>query len=115
MAGNPAPIAAMPPPVDPQVLRGQLAASSRQLAAVLDPSWQRYLALPAEVYAGDRLPPAEALRASLDRFATVVTDPRYQTLAQRPEFRVTWSLLRQYSVIVPTPVPQPLLLPPPPR
>jgi lipid-binding SYLF domain-containing protein len=115
MAGNPAPIAAMPPPVDPQVLRGQLAASSRQLAAVLDPSWQRYLALPAEVYAGDRLPPAEALRASLDRFATVATDPRYQTLAQRPEFRVTWSLLRQYSVIVPTPVPQPLLLPPPPR
>jgi lipid-binding SYLF domain-containing protein len=120
IAGNPAPakpapMVAMPPTVDPQVLRGQVAASSRQLAAVLDASWQRYLALPAEVYVGDRLPSAAALRASLDRFATVATDPRYQTLAQRSEFRTTWSLLRQYYATVLPPVSQPLSLPPPPR
>jgi lipid-binding SYLF domain-containing protein len=117
--GNPPPAipvpAVIPPPVGAPDLRGQLAASSRQLAAVLDASWQRYLALPAEVYAGDRPPSAESLRDSLERFSTVAADPRYQTLAQRPEFRTTWSLLRQYSATVPPPPAQPLSLPPPPR
>jgi lipid-binding SYLF domain-containing protein len=106
---NPAPVA-----VDPQVLRGQLATSSRQLAGVLAPAWQTYLALPAEVYTGNGTPSADALRLSLDRFANVAADARYQTLAQRPEFRSTWSLLRQYSATVSPPASQPLSLPPPP-
>jgi SH3 domain-containing YSC84-like protein 1 len=112
---NPTLLAATPAPVDPQALRGQLSASSRQLAAVLDASWQTYLALPAEVYAADRLPSAEALRLSLDRFANVAASPRYQALAQRPEFRTTWSLLRQYSDTVSTTASRALALPPPPR
>ena len=107
--------ATMPVPVDPQVLRGQLATSSRQLAAIVDASWRRYLALPPEVYSGDRAPRAEALRLSLDRFTMVATDSRYQALAQRPEFRSTSSLLRQYSVTVFPPASQPLSLPPPPK
>ena len=112
---NPSAVAAAPAPVDPRVLRAQLAASSKQLASVLDASWQKYLALPAEVYAGDRLPAAEALRPALDRFAAVAADARYQTLAQRPEFRTTWSLLRQYAAAAQPAAAQPLLLPPPPR
>lgn len=120
-AANPAPanatpaaVAAAPAAVDPQVLRGQLATSSRQLAGVLAPAWQTYMALPAEVYSGNGTPSADALRVSLDRFANVAADARYQTLAQRPEFRSTWSLLRQYSATVSPPASQPLSLPPPP-
>jgi SH3 domain-containing YSC84-like protein 1 len=109
------PGATTPVPVDPQVLRGQLAASSRQLAAILDVSWRTHLALPAEVYSGDRVPSAGALRLSLDRFASVAADSRYQALAQRPEFRSTFSLLRQYSATVAAPASQPLSLPPPPK
>lgn len=112
---NQTPATAVPVPVDPKVLRGQLAASSRQLATVLDASWQKYLALPPEVYAGERLPSAAALRLSLDHFSAVAADARYQTLAQRPEFRATWSLLRQYIATVQPATNQPLLLPPPPR
>ncbi len=118
--GNPTPASQTPAaatsaPVDPQALRGQLAASSRQLATVLDASWQKYLALPAEVYAGDRLPSAAALQLSLARYTAVAADARYQTLAQRPEFRATWSLLSQYSATVQSVTAQPLSLPPPPR
>jgi SH3 domain-containing YSC84-like protein 1 len=108
--------AATPAQVNPQVLRGQLAASSRQLAAVLDASWQTYLALPAEIYSGDRPPSAEALHVSLNRFTTVAAESRYQNLAQRAEFRTTWSLLRQYySATVLPGAAQPLSIPPPPR
>ncbi|MGO9114966.1 MAG: lipid-binding SYLF domain-containing protein [Thermoguttaceae bacterium] len=118
--GNPTPanqtaLTATSAPVDPQVLRGQLAASSRQLATVLDASWQKYLALPTEVYAGDHLPSPEALRLSLDHFTAVATDAHYRTLAQRPEFRNTWSLLSQYSATIQSATAQPLSLPPPPR
>jgi SH3 domain-containing YSC84-like protein 1 len=108
-------VATVPIPVDPQALRGQLSASSRQLAAILDASWRTYLALPAEVYSGDRAASVEALRPSLDRFAAVAADSRYQALARRPEFRSTFSLLRQYAATVSAPALQPLPLPPPPR
>ncbi|MGA7697969.1 MAG: lipid-binding SYLF domain-containing protein [Thermoguttaceae bacterium] len=107
--------ATMPVAVDPQILRGQLAASSRQLAAIVDASWRTYLALPAEVYSGDRAPSAEKLRQSLDRFATVAGDSRYRALTERPEFRSTASLLRQYSAIVSAPASPSLPLPPPPK
>ncbi|MFZ1933522.1 MAG: lipid-binding SYLF domain-containing protein [Thermoguttaceae bacterium] len=111
----PAPAVTTPVAVDPQVLRGQLDASSRQLAAILDASWRTYLALPAEVYSGDRAPSAEALRHSLNHFATIAADSRYQALAERSEFRSTLSLLRQYSATVSPPVSQSLSLPPPPK
>jgi SH3 domain-containing YSC84-like protein 1 len=114
-AANQTPVTATPAPADPHVLRGQLAASSRQLATVLDRSWQTYLALPAEVYGGDRLPSAAALQLSLARFTAVAADARYQTLAQRPEFRTTLSLLRQYFATVQSATAQPLVLPPPPH
>jgi SH3 domain-containing YSC84-like protein 1 len=98
----------------PEAIRRQLAGSSQQLAAIMDPAWRTFLALPAEVYAGDRPPSAEALRLSLDHFTTAATDPRYQALAQRTEFQATWSLLRQYSAAA-SPTARPLSLPPPPQ
>jgi lipid-binding SYLF domain-containing protein len=102
-------------PADPTAIRTQLAASSQRLSAALDPSWRAYLALPAEVYSGDRWASAESLRVSLDRYATVAADPRFRNLAQHAEFRNTWSLLKQYSAAAPQPPSQPLVLPPPPR
>jgi SH3 domain-containing YSC84-like protein 1 len=114
--GAPAPAAGQPVAADPRALRDRLAASWRELATVLDSSWQTYLALPAEVYSGDRLPSAESLRPVLDRFATVAADSRYQALTQQPKFQATWSLLRQYcDTVSHTAAAQPLPLPPPPR
>lgn len=112
---EPVPVQGKPVPVDPQALRRRLADSSQRLAAILDASWQTFLALPAEVYSGDRPPSAEALRLSQEHFDTVVADPRYQSLAQRKEFRTTWSLLRQYSDAAQPATTQPLSLPPPPN
>ena len=115
-AAAPAAVSVAPAvPADPQSIRTQLIASSRQLSALLDPLWRTYLALPAEVYSGDRWPSAESLRVSLDHFERAASDPRFPALAQHPEFRTTLSLLRQYSAIVPQPASQPLVLPPPPR
>jgi lipid-binding SYLF domain-containing protein len=110
-----APVAMNPAPIDPQNLRRQLAGSSQQLAALVDAPWRTFLALPAEVYAGDRPPTAAALRLSLDRFAGVAADPRYRSLTQRAEFQTTWSLLRQYSATFPPATTPPLSLPPPPK
>jgi len=114
-AGVPAPTAASPTPAETQSLRHQLAGASHQLAGIVDAPWRAYLALPVEVYAGDRPPSAEALRLSLDRFNTVAADARYQALTQRAEFQTTWSLLRQYSATVTPTTAQPLSLPPPPQ
>jgi len=112
---SPAPAIANLAPADPQAIRRQLAGSSQQLAAIVDGPWRTFLALPAEVYSGDRPPSAKALGVALDRFTSVAADPRYQSLTQRPEFQSTWSLLRQYTATVPPASTQPLALPPPPK
>jgi SH3 domain-containing YSC84-like protein 1 len=111
----PPPPAATPAAVDRPTLRRQLANSSQQLAAILDADWRTYLALPAEIYVGDREPAAAAVRRPLDRFSAVAAEPRYQSLTQRPEFQATLSLLRQYAAAVPPPSQPPLSLPAPPR
>jgi lipid-binding SYLF domain-containing protein len=110
-------VAALPAaaPNDPQTVRKQLVASSQQLSAALDPSWRAYLALPAEVYSGDRWPSPESLKVSLDHFALAASDQRFQNLARHPDFRSTWSLLKQYAAVAPQPASQPIVLPPPPR
>ncbi len=114
---NPAPAIAnlAPVPADRQALCRQLAASSQQLAAIVDASWRAYLALPAELYSGDRPPAVQAVRVSLDRFASVAADPRYRSLSQRPEFQTTWCLLRQYAAMPQAKGTPPLSLPPPPK
>jgi SH3 domain-containing YSC84-like protein 1 len=116
----PSPVSPAPPvaklgPADPQALRRDLAGSWRQLAAIVDAPWRTFLALPAEIYSGDRPPSAKAIRLSLDRFTSVAADPRYQSLTQRGEFQTTLSLLRQYAATIPPESPPPLSLPPPPK
>ena len=49
---------------DLQALRQQLAAASLRLHTILDANWRSYLAMPAEVYAGDR--PASIRKPSAD-------------------------------------------------
>ncbi|MHB8864951.1 MAG: lipid-binding SYLF domain-containing protein [Pirellulaceae bacterium] len=93
-------------------LQRELADSSRWLAAILDESWRQYLALPAEVYRTDHLPPADALRQSLGRFDRVAANPQYQLLTQKPEFQRTHALLKKLSTNR-APVSL-LMLPPPP-
>jgi lipid-binding SYLF domain-containing protein len=103
---------ANPPAADP---RQQLADASLRLYAVVDDSWKAYLALPAEIYAGDRQPSAEAISRTLARFDTVTQDARYRLLAQTVEFRTTHDLLRQYLAVASRPNSPALALPGPPR
>jgi hypothetical protein len=111
-----APMAPLPPGTrgaDAQNVRRQLADSSVRLASLLDDNWKRYLALPAEIYSGDRPPPAELVNQSLARFNAVAANPQYQTLWQRPEFQETMSLLKRYAASQNGSASLPL--PPPPR
>lgn len=94
-------------------LRNDLARIAPELYRVLDPRWQAYLALPAQVFDGRGHPPAESLQRSLAHFETVRKDPRYRQLAERPEFHSTYGLLRHY-VGARSENKQPLELPPPP-
>jgi SH3 domain-containing YSC84-like protein 1 len=98
---------------DEQALRTRLADSARRLNAILDESWKRYLALPAELSTSDRRPSAEAVNSTLARFAAVTNNATYRNLAQRPEFQETHDLLKRLAA---RPAPRPTLaLPPPPR
>jgi len=107
--------ASNPTGADLQAIRGQLAAASGKLTAIVDPSWQRYLALPQEVFAGDRQPSAQSISTAVDRFNTVATDAKYRTLAQRPEFQETFSLLKAFRDLQAATGTSTLPLPPPPR
>jgi SH3 domain-containing YSC84-like protein 1 len=99
--------------VDAQIVRRQLAESSQRLSAQLDNGWNAYLALPAEVFGGERPPTIEALNLSLARFNTVASDPKYKTLAQNPDFQNTHGLLKKYAGLQTASRTMPL--PPPPR
>ncbi len=98
-----------------EVLRRQVAASAAQLFSLVDDTWKRYLALPAELYGGKNAPSAEAIGDALSRFETVATDPQYRLLTQRPEFQATWGALRQYQAALASEQQSTLPLPPPPK
>jgi len=99
--------------VDAQTIRRQLAESSQRLSAQLDDGWKAYLALPAEVFGGERPPTFEALNQSLSRFNMVAANPQYRTLSQNPDFQNTHGLLKKYATLQTAPRIMPL--PPPPR
>jgi lipid-binding SYLF domain-containing protein len=94
-------------------LRDQLAKVAPALYEMLDPQWGAYLALPGEVFTGKGHPTPEMLNRCLAHFDAVVTDPRYRTLAQRPEFQSTYGLLKHY-ISARLQASAPLELPPPP-
>ena len=112
-----APVAVSNDPAEAQQVRQQLASSAQRLTTILDGNWNSYLALPAEVYSGDRAPSAEVLGLSLSRYDAVAGNPRYRSLSQRSEFQTTYQLLKRYnSIQTSTARNSPTLaLPPPPR
>ena len=99
---------------DLAAVRAELAAQAPRLHALLDENWKRYLALPTELYSTTTQPSPAALTDAISRYESVLRDPQYQALTQRPEFRSTLELLRryrEYSAVVATPRTS---LPPPP-
>jgi lipid-binding SYLF domain-containing protein len=100
---------------DADAVRADVARSATELGPLLDATWQRYLALPAEVYERGRHPSATVVRGSLERFDAVAADPRYGQLNSRPEFRATRDTLKAYLDTLSAPSGGPrLALPPPP-
>jgi SH3 domain-containing YSC84-like protein 1 len=95
-------------------LQAELARSATSLSPLLDDSWRRYLALPADVFQPGRQPSPEALQVSVQRFESVLRDPQYRALAQRPEFQKTHGLLRAYAESLSAGGAPQLALPPPP-
>lgn len=97
--GAPATVPVKPHPSisGPAGLKPQLADSARQLSQLVDESWQRFLALPAEVYSATDSPSAESLAATVARYDRIAQDARYRALAERAEFRATHDLLRRYK------------------
>lgn len=82
-------------PPDQDLARRQLLAESTALQRILDPEWQKYFALPVEIYQGAQPAPV-ALQSARERYDQVANDPRYQALAQRPEFQNARRALLQY-------------------
>jgi lipid-binding SYLF domain-containing protein len=102
------------PASDADAIRAELAKSASALNPLLDQSWRRYLALPAEVYQTGGHPAPEVLAASLKSFDTIARTPDYRALASRPEFQATHRALATYqSALSRSGTPQ-LALPPPP-
>src|SRR5258707_10036253 len=75
------------PPDERETVREQLVAAAQHLQAVLDPAWQQYLALPAEVITGQPLPPGTSFEPTLSRYQAVAAEPRYRALNERHEFQ----------------------------
>jgi lipid-binding SYLF domain-containing protein len=111
--GEPTPAEAVPAVEDPlERLRKHVAATSEQLSRVLDDSWKRHLALPADIFAEAGQPSKAALESALARYDNVARDPKYAALAKRAEFQAARLALQQYAgafeeqpSIIPLPAP----------
>ena len=103
------------PATDADALRGELARSAAALNPLLDQSWRRYLALPAEVYQTGRHASADAVAACLKRYQAVGLNREYQTLASRAEFQAAERGLAAYhAALAGSGTTSQLSLPPPP-
>lgn len=76
--------------------RAQLAASSGQLMPLLDESWKRYLALPAEVYVNGKDADLAALTSAVEKYDRIAADPQFQALTGRNEFKRVHQDLKRY-------------------
>lgn len=104
----------VPQVADAELIRTQLATSAVALNGMLKAEWQRYLALPSEVYSGRGQPSDAALGVTLQNYERVAATPEYASLSQRAEFQRTLELLRAYSAALPKAGAGQLNLPPPP-
>jgi len=77
--------------------RRALAKTAPQMYGALNPDWQKYLALPAEVFDPRQPSQPEAVKESLSRFDTIARDERYRALAGQREFAQTHKLLKAYA------------------
>jgi SH3 domain-containing YSC84-like protein 1 len=103
-----------PPPDEREAVRQQLVAAAQRLQPLLDPAWQHYLALPAEVFTGQSLPPGGTFEPCLHRYQVVAGEARYRTLSEHPEFQETHALLRRFAALAQPRPAGALSLPPPP-
>jgi lipid-binding SYLF domain-containing protein len=83
-------------PSDLSDIRNRLVNSSQRLNSHVDPTWQRYLALPPEMMNPTTAARPEALEAAVKRYKAVAAEPKYKALTQRPEFQETFGLLKAY-------------------
>lgn len=100
-------------PVRVEALRQALVSSSTQLAQILNPDWDKYLALPPELRTSGDGADITALENVFGRFKLVSGDTKFTDLNSRPEFQTTMELLREYIDATRAAMPT-LLLPPPP-
>ncbi|MEX2316229.1 MAG: lipid-binding SYLF domain-containing protein [Pirellulales bacterium] len=112
-AAPPGAVAPPQAPLEIEAARQQLDAASRQLAAMLDDAWKRYLALPPDVYLPNQNPNPQTIQQAVARYEDIARRQEYAALHARPEFQETrrwlWRLneLQQASS-------RALQLPPPP-
>jgi len=104
----------LPPPDEREAVRQQLVAAAQRLQPLLDPAWQQYLALPAEVLTGQSLPTGGTFEPSLSRYQIVAGDARYRMLSEQDEFQQTYALLRRFAALAQPRRAGTLSLPPPP-
>lgn len=107
------PTPAVPMPVV-ATAREQLAISAGKLNGMVSEQWQKFLALPPEVFSGPNPPSLASLQEALGRYDRIAQSPNYAALVARPEFRSTYALLRDYVHELSPPVGSTLSLPPPP-
>jgi hypothetical protein len=104
----------LPPPDEREAVRQQLVAAAERLQPLLDPAWQQYLALPAEVATGQSLPPGGTFEPCLRRYQIVASDARYRVLSEHHEFQETHALLLRFAALAQPRPAGTLSLPPPP-
>jgi lipid-binding SYLF domain-containing protein len=113
--GQMPPGAVGPPPAANEIeaARQNLDAASRQLAALLDDNWKRYLALPADVYLPNVVPNPQTVQQAVARYEDIARRPEYAALHTRPEYQETRRWLTRLSELLQTRTSQ-ISLPPPP-
>ncbi len=95
-------------------VKSQLVSADKALKQILDPSWDLYLALPAEIYTTDRHPSRDSINLAAARFETIAASPQYRALSSRAEFKSAHNLLKRYAGSLSQATTGQLLLPPPP-
>lgn len=77
--------------------RQALAQSEQQLVSAVDANWRAYLALPPQARAPGGAVSASDLKATMDRYNRIQTDPQYKAVAALPQFQATLALLKAYN------------------